>query len=53
MASERAESSGRSLVISPFDTTAWIAPERAKPRMRAQVTSQVIENARSSACPTA
>src|SRR2546430_2981344 len=36
--------------ISRFETTAWTAPERAKPRISAQSTSQVMPKAKLSAC---
>src|SRR6266496_2262011 len=51
------ESSGNSRRISRFETTACTAPESAKPRIRAQRTSQVIPkaklSARHSSCPMA
>ena len=47
--SERGESSGRSLRISPFETTACTAPESANPRISAHKTSQNIPNANESA----
>src|SRR5712691_6648448 len=55
-ASVRGESSGSSRRISCLETTAWTAPESAKPRMSAQRISQVIppanESARTISCPT-
>jgi hypothetical protein len=51
-ASERGESSGSSRLISRLDTTAWTAPDRAKPRMSAQRISQNIANARLRAWPS-
>src|SRR6476646_1560544 len=48
-ASVRGESSGRSLRISRFDTTACTTAERPKPRMSAQMTSHVIPNANENA----
>jgi hypothetical protein len=44
--SERAESSGRSRVISALETTACTAAERTKPSTRAQSISQHIPKAR-------
>jgi hypothetical protein len=43
------EPSGRRRLISLFETAACTAPDRTKPRMSAQVTSHVMENARFSA----
>src|SRR5947209_20573454 len=42
-ASERGESSGNSLLISDFDTTAWTTPESANPRISAQRISHVMD----------
>ncbi len=46
------ESSGISRRISPLETTAWTAPERAKPRMSAQRISQNIPKAKLRASPS-
>jgi hypothetical protein len=45
MAIDRGESSGISLLICFFDTTACTTPESPNPRMRAQRISQNIANA--------
>src|SRR5207247_4567716 len=45
-ASVLGESSGSSRRISLFETTACTAPERAKPRMSAHSTSQVMPKAK-------
>jgi hypothetical protein len=37
------ESSGSSLLISDFDTTAWTTPDSVNPRISAQRTSHVID----------
>src|SRR6266542_3321787 len=50
---ERGESSGSSRPISALDTTAWTAPEIAKPRISAQRISQLMAAARLSAWPRA
>src|SRR6266511_1748330 len=50
---ERGESSGSSRPISALDTTAWTAPEIAKPRVSAQRISHAMAAARLSAWPSA
>src|SRR5215467_15559059 len=42
---ERGEESGSRRLISPFVTTAWTTPDRAKPRISAHRISQPITNA--------
>src|SRR6266568_3136218 len=51
--SERGESSGSSRPISALETTAWTAPEIAKPRISAHRISHAMAAARLSACPSA
>src|SRR6266498_3631224 len=50
---ERGESSGSSRPISALETTAWTAPEIAKPRISAHRISHAMAAARLSAWPTA
>src|SRR6266542_1350686 len=51
--SDRGESLGSSRPISALETTAWTAPEIAKPRISAHRISQAMAAARLSACPSA